>query len=175
MSSGFIHIYCGDGKGKTTAATGLALRCAGCGGQVLFARFLKNQHSGELKALAMIPGIEIINPQKSFGFFNTLSENEKVEMKLLYEDFWKEITEKIDTGHYTMLVMDEFMASYNYGVLNQESVFHFLQTKPEGLEVVLTGRNPAEELKEMAAYISEVTKIKHPFDQGIKARRGIEF
>ena len=76
-----IHIYCGDGKGKSTAAAGLALRCAGYGRKVLFVRFFKNDSSGELKGLRMIPEIELLSPRKSFGFYWNLSEQEKAELK----------------------------------------------------------------------------------------------
>ena len=77
MNQGLIHIYCGDGKGKTSAATGLAIRAAGTGMKVLFARFLKNEHSGELKVLDAVPEIEVMHLEKSYGFFSTLSDREK--------------------------------------------------------------------------------------------------
>lgn len=175
MTLGLIHIYCGDGKGKTTAATGLAVRHAGCGGKVLLARFLKNNHSGELEILKRISEIEIMNPLKAFHFYSTLSEEEKAEMKDVYITFWQTITQAITGGHYTMLVMDEFMAAYNYGIIDRQDALNFLKNKPESLEVVLTGREPADELVALASYVSEIRKIKHPFDQGTNARKGIEF
>ena len=89
MRQGMIHIYCGDGKGKTTAATGLAVRAAGSGMKVLFARFLKNENSAELCVLDQIPGIEVIHLPKSYGFYNTQSEEEKAETKQMYEELWK--------------------------------------------------------------------------------------
>ena len=84
MRQGMIQIYCGDGKGKTTAATGLAVRAAGSGMKVLFARFLKNENSAELCVLDQIPGIEVIHLPKSYGFYNTQSEEEKAETKQMY-------------------------------------------------------------------------------------------
>ena len=158
MRQGMIHIYCGDGKGKTTAATGLAVRAAGSGMKVLFARFLKNENSAELCVLDQIPGIEVIHLPKSYGFYNTQSEEEKAE------------TKQCD-----MLVMDEFMAADRYGLIPHEEAIQFLKEKPEGLEVVLTGRDPSEDLIRTADYVSEIRKVKHPFDCGVYARRGIEY
>ena len=94
MEKGLIHIYCGDGKGKTSAAIGLAVRAAGNGMKVLFTRFLKTEDSGELKILDQISGIEVIHLKKSFGFYKTLSEQGKKEMSEMYFRLWKEILVK---------------------------------------------------------------------------------
>ena len=174
MRQGMIHIYCGDGKGKTTAATGLAVRAAGSGMKVLFARFLKNENSAELCVLDQIPGIEVIHLPKSYGFYNTQSEEEKAETKQMYEELWKYALDRAKNGACDMLVMDEFMAADRYGLIPHEEAIQFLKEKPEGLEVVLTGREPGEELLELADYVTEMRKVKHPFDQGIPARKGIE-
>ena len=89
-----IHIYCGDGKGKSTAAAGLALRCAGYGRKVLFVRFFKNDSSGELKGLRMIPEIELLSPRKSFGFYWNLSEQEKAELKKVCRECLEEVKQR---------------------------------------------------------------------------------
>lgn len=175
MNTGLLHIYCGDGKGKTTAATGLAVRAAGSGFKVLFGRFLKNEASGELKVLDKIQDIEVLHLPKSFGFYNTLSEAEKKEAADMYEKLWETLCKEALTGKYQMLVIDEFMAAWNYGLIDKERALGFLKGRPSFLEVVLTGRNPAPELVELADYVSEIKKIKHPFDRDILARRGIEF
>ena len=175
MEKGLIHIYCGDGKGKTSAATGLAVRAAGCGKQVLFARFLKNEESGELEILDRIPEIHVIHLEKSYGFYRTLTEKEQAEVRQMYEALWHDIVRRAETDMYDVLVMDEFMAAYNYGLIGHDAAFAFLREKPERLEVVLTGRDPDEDLVELADYVSEIRKVKHPFDRGIRARRGIEY
>ena len=175
MEKGLIHIYCGDGKGKTSAATGLAVRAAGCGKQVLFARFLKNEESGELEILDRIPEIHVIHLERSYGFYRTLTEEEQAEVRQMYEALWQDIVQKAETDVYDVLVMDEFMAAYNYGLIGHDAAFAFLREKPVRLEVVLTGRDPDEDLVELADYVSEIRKVKHPFDRGIPARRGIEF
>lgn len=175
MRQGMIHIYCGDGKGKTTAATGLAVRAAGSGMKVLFARFLKNENSAELCVLDQIPGIEVIHLPKSYGFYNTQSEEEKAETKQMYEELWKYALDRAKNGACDMLVMDEFMAADRYGLIPHEEAIQFLKEKPEGLEVVLTGRDPSDELLELADYISEIKMVRHPFEKGIRARKGIEY
>ena len=120
MEKGLIHIYCGDGKGKTSAAIGLAVRAAGNGMKVLFTRFLKTEDSGELKILDQISRIEVIHLKKSFGFYKTLSEQGKKEMSEMYFRLWKEILVKARKEEYDVLVMDEFMAAYNYGLIPNE-------------------------------------------------------
>ena len=165
MEQGLIHIYCGDGKGKTSAAIGLAVRAAGSGLKVLFTRFLKNESSGELAILDDISQIKVLHLEKSYGFFKNLSEEKKQEVKETYLQLWRAIELEILTGRYDVLVIDEFMAAYRYD----------LKKKPKELEIVLTGRNPDEKLIELADYVSEIKKVKHPFDQGIYARKGIEY
>lgn len=175
MRKGLIHIYCGDGKGKTSAAIGLAVRAAGSGMKVLFARFLKNEQSGELKILDWIPEIEVLHLERSYGFFRTLTDQEKEEVRIMYGSLWKQIREKASGGAFDVLVIDEFMAAYQYGLIDHEEALDFLKGKPEKLEIVLTGRNPDSALVELADYVSEIRKVKHPFDRGILARPGIEY
>ncbi|MEG0109456.1 MAG: cob(I)yrinic acid a,c-diamide adenosyltransferase, partial [Lachnospiraceae bacterium] len=159
----------------TTAATGLAVRAAGNEMKVLFTRFLKNENSCELKVLDAIPNIHVIHLCKSFGFYHTLKEEEKIELQRIYRELWGHIKEEIELGNYKVLVLDEIISAYNYGILDQQEVQYFLEHKPEELEVILTGRNPGKELMELADYVSEVKKIKHPYDKNIGARQGIEY
>ena len=175
MERGLIHIYCGDGKGKTSSAVGLAVRAAGCKKKVLFARFLKNENSGELNILDSISDIEVLHLEKSYGFYKTLTEKEKKEVKKLYEALWNEVLRKVSGGSYDVLVMDEFMAAYRYGLIPNEEAVQFLKDRPDNLEVVLTGRDPSDEILELADYISEVKMVRHPFEKGIRARKGIEY
>lgn len=175
MKQGLIHIYCGDGKGKTSAATGLAVRAAGCGKRVLFTRFLKNENSGELKILDAVPEIRVVHLDRSYGFFSTLSDREKEDVRQMYGQLWQDIKKLVSGSGFDVLVMDEVMAAYRYGLIPREEVLEFLKGKPENLEIVLTGRDPDENLVELADYVSEIRKIKHPFDRGIRAREGIEY
>lgn len=175
MEIGLTHIYCGDGKGKTTAAIGLAVRAAGTGKKVMFVRFLKNDHSGELQSLDKISGIVVLGPDRSFGFYKTLTEEEKKECRDVYRDLWDTAVRRAVSEEFDMLVLDEFMAAYGYGMIEPNAALHFLKEKPKRLEAVLTGRNPAPEILALADYVSEIRKVKHPFDCGILAREGIEY
>lgn len=175
MKQGLIHIYCGDGKGKTTAATGLAVRACGSGMKVLFVRFLKNENSAELCVLDQIPGIEVIHLPHSYGFYQKQTDVQKNETKKMYVNLWQSAVSRVREESFDMLIMDEFMAADRYDLIPHEEAVAFLKEKPEGLEVVLTGRNPSEDLIELADYVSEIQKVKHPYDSGIHARRGIEY
>ena len=155
---GCLHIYCGDGKGKTTAAVGLAVRAAGYGMKVLFCQCMKDGTSSEVEMLQKL-GIDYCCCTEKFGFYWNMTEEQK---------------EKAKEENYGMLVIDEFMSAYQYGMIAPREAIRFLMERPEGLEVVLTGRDPGEELIELADYVTEMKKRKHPFDKGVKARKGIE-
>lgn len=172
---GCIHIYTGDGKGKTSAAVGLAVRFAGHGGKVLFVQFLKDGSSGEIGVLRDVPGITVLPCTKQFGFSFMMSEEQKKEAVACYTQYLQEILGKAVFEEYGLLILDEAVAAYNLQFFNTQSLLDFLRSKPEMLEVVLTGRNPADELVELADYVSEIRKIKHPFDEGLPAREGIEW
>ncbi len=170
---GLVHIYCGDGKGKTSAAIGLAVRAAGRGKKVLISRFLKTDDSGEVMILKEIPGITVLPCEKSFGFLFRMSEEQKKEAASYYQEQFEKTVKMAE--RYDLLILDEMMASISGKMVPEERVLQFLQEKPENLEVVLTGRNPSDRLKEEADYISEILAVRHPYEQGIPAREGIEY
>lgn len=174
MKQSCIHIYCGDGKGKSTAAMGLALRAVGSGEKVLVTQFLKDGTSSELKILRELPGVQVLACEKKFGFFWNMTEEQKAQAKDAYEELFEKAVKTAAEENVFLLVMDEFIAAYNHGMIDQKKALAFLKERPEGLEVVLTGREPAPELVELADYVSEIQKKKHPFDQGVPARKGIE-
>lgn len=171
---GLIHIYCGDGKGKTTAAVGLAVRCAGRGNKVLLVQFLKSRDSGELYSLAKLPDIEVMRGKESKKFTFQMNEEEKHALLIEHNKMFEQVLAKIKNGGYSLLVLDEVIGALNAKVFEMPKLIEFLRHKPENLEVVLTGRNPAPELVEIADYVSEMRKVKHPMDKGIMAREGIE-
>lgn len=170
--AGLIHVYCGDGKGKTTAAAGLAARCAGSGGRVLFFQFLKDNSSGERKSLAAA-GVTLIDGAERAKFVWSMTEDEKRGAADFYGGKFKELTEL--APEYDMLVMDEIFPAVRYGFVPIEAILAFLENKPQGLEVVMTGREPDERLLNKADYVSEIKKRAHPYDKGIKARKMIEY
>lgn len=171
---GLIHIYCGDGKGKTTAAVGLAVRCAGRGNKVLLVQFLKSRDSGELYSLAKLPDIEVMRGKESKKFTFQMNEEEKHALLIEHNKMFEQVLAKIKNGGYSLLILDEVIGALNAKVFEMPELIEFLRHKPENLEVVLTGRNPAPELVEIADYVSEMRKVKHPMDKGIMAREGIE-
>ncbi len=171
---GLIHIYCGDGKGKTTAAVGLAVRCAGRGNKVLLVQFLKSRDSGELYSLAKLPDIEVMRGKESKKFTFQMNEEEKHALLIEHNKMFEQVLAKIKNGGYSLLILDEVIGALNAKVFEMPKLIEFLRHKTENLEVVLTGRNPAPELVEIADYVSEMRKVKHPMDKGIMAREGIE-
>lgn len=186
-----IHIYTGDGKGKTTAAIGQAIRTAGNRIPVLFVQFLKDGSSGEIELLKSIPGIQVDYVEHPYGFYKNMTALEREDAReayarLLHENIekaWnliardvtkKEKNEKKCTTR-LLVVLDEILASYEYQLICRETLQQFLQECPPDMEIILTGRNPGQELIEVADYVTTMKKIKHPFDQGIQARKGIEY
>lgn len=172
---GCIHIYCGDGKGKTSAAVGLAVRAAGRGRRVLVVRFLKTDDSGEVPVLEAVPGITVVPCDRTFGFVFRMTDGQKKEAAAYYTERFRRARTLAEQGACDVLILDEIMASCNYGMVPPEEVADFLRRKPEALEVVLTGRDPSEELLGLADYVSEVVMRRHPFTVGVPAREGIEY
>lgn len=171
--AGLIHIYCGDGKGKTTAAVGLAVRAAGAGKKVVFTQFFKDGSSSEIKVLQDVENIRIMHCKTVRGFWRRMDDIQKARAS---EDYTRLLADVIAASvDADLLVLDEIVSACNHGTVAETAVIDFLDSKPENLEVVLTGRNPSEALLSLADYVTEMRKIKHPYDRGITARKGIEF
>lgn len=173
MERGLIHIYCGDGKGKTTAALGLAVRASGRGYKVLFVQFLKTQETGELSVLDKL-GITVIRGKEGYSFSFNMADEEKAICRAVQDENLKRAIALCRSQDVDLLVLDEALGALEKNLVDRELLIEFLKTKPAGLEVVLTGRNPDRALLPIADYISEIKKVKHPFDSGINAREGIE-
>lgn len=171
---GLIHIYCGDGKGKTTAAVGLSVRAAGAGKRVLFAQFFKNGSSSEIRVLEQLPKVETDICRTHYGFYKRMNAEERGRAQRDYTALLEDALEKARDG-VDLLVLDEVVSACNHQMVPEERLAAFLKQKPEELEVVLTGRGPSGALLELADYVTEMRKEKHPYDRGIQARRGIEF
>lgn len=171
--TGLIHIYCGDGKGKTTASVGLAVRAAGAGKRVVFTQFFKSGNSSEIKSLQCLENIHIMHCTTVRGFFSRMSDAEKAKASEDYTQLFRDAVSVAKDAD--LLILDEIISACNHGTVAESLVTAFLQNKPEKLEVILTGRNPSGALLAHADYVTEMRKIKHPFDCGIKARKGIEF
>ena len=169
---GLIHIYHGNGKGKTTAAAGLSVRMAGCKKKVIFAQFLKCGNSSEAEFFKNQENIEVICSKKPHGFFITLDDNEKQEVI-------KECNELFDclkkASDVELIVLDEILDAINLNILTEEDVISFLKVTCDSMEIVLTGRNPSQKLKDVADYVTNMKCEKHPYDRGFQARRGVEY
>ena len=167
-----LHLYCGEGKGKTTSALGLAMRASGRGLRVLFVQFLKNGSGGEIENLKSLPNITymVYNDISCFTF--AMSETQKKECIAANNGMIKQAAER--AADFDMFVFDELIGALDLGFADRVLVFDFLRNNPNK-EIVLTGRKPDSELLETADYVSEIKSIKHPYNKGIKAREGIEF
>lgn len=175
MDLGLIHIYCGDGKGKTTAAMGLGIRCAGREKKVILTQFLKDNNTGELLSIEKIgDNFQVIKGEPVKKFFKFMTKEEQVHTREEHEKRFKYVTLKAIKENFDILILDEIIAATNLNLVPLNDVINFLKNKPKGLEVVLTGRNPDERLIELADYVSEIKAIKHPYEKGINSRIGIE-
>ena len=172
---GLVHMYFGDGKGKTTAAVGLAARAAGRGRRVLFAQFLKGRKTGELNSIKKFDA-RVIRSEKSKRFCWEMTDEEIAECRMIQAELLDEIKEIIHGAEQIdLLVLDESLNAAERGLLDEDALRDFIMQKPRGLEIVLTGRTAPEWLMERADYITEMKKHKHPFDKGVDGRMAIEF
>ena len=172
-NSGLIHIFYGSGEGKTSAATGVALRMCGSGGRVVFAQFLKDGTSSELAALRQQPGISLCCAATARGMVYTMNQQEKEQTA---RNCRRRLQEAFATAQEAdLLVLDEVIDACCLEVLELRELLVFLDNRPEGLEVILTGHSLPLELEKRGDYITHMQSQRHPFDRGVPARRGIEF
>ena len=171
--TGKIHIYFGNGKGKTTAAVGQIVRAAGYGLDVLVFQFLKNNSSNESRILEQIPNITCLPGREKIKFANQMNSEEKAELKHYNTKALDEIIKFCSP--FDVLFLDEVLCAVELGLLNEDKLLSFLKHKPRGLEIIMTGHDISERMLAAADYVTEMNKIKHPFDEGTSAREGIEF
>ena len=196
MSRGLVHAYYGDGKGKTTAAAGLALRAYGAGLSVLFVQFLKDGRSSEVEVLRTKLGIPVLAGTVTKHMTFEMTRDEKALTRVLLEEIWESVLDwtrkgtvrddafsqagedsqvpKIsETGR--LLVLDEILGAVETGLFPEGKLLAFLDNRPDDLEVVLTGRNPSLAVIDRTDYRSQIVCAGHPYNRGIAARKGIEF
>ena len=172
---GLLIVFTGNGKGKTSAATGTALRAVGNGLKVLMIQFIKGSwHYGELDAARMLGGAFEIRVMGR-GFVKIGTQKPDPEDIRLAEEAWKAAVEAMQGGGYDMLILDEVNYAIHYRMLSIDSVLAGLAGRPESLHVICTGRNAHPRLVEAADMVSEIKEIKHPYEKGILAQRGIEY
>lgn len=175
LETGLIHIYTGDGKGKTTAAVGLTIRAHAHGLRIMFVQFLKNGLSGEIGILRQLPNIKVYSGQADMKFTNQMADDDKARALAMHEHFFAEAVAAARRGDLDLLVLDETFGAIATGLLNSDEVYDFLCTKPATLEVVLTGRDPEPRFLKLADYISNIQCLAHPYSRGILAREGIDY
>ena len=171
--TGKIHVYYGNGKGKTTAAMGLVMRAAGTGLRVLVFHFLKDNTSGERVVLEGLENVTCLPGKENVKFSRQMSSEEKEEVKHYNNKALDEIAKL--TASFDVLLLDESLCAVKLGLLNEDKLSGFLQHKPRGLEVILTGHAVSERIQALADYVTEIRKIKHPYDKGVSSRQGIEY
>lgn len=170
-----IHIYCGDGKGKTTAALGLALRAAGNGMRVHIVQFMKGSETSELSALSKIPEITVRRCDRDYGFTFNMDKESRAMIKSCHDKMLNEACFLAGSGKTDMLILDEFCCAYNNNLLDRELADRAVLEVPDSTELILTGREPDKKFIEAADYVSEIKAVKHPYIRGITARKGIEY
>ncbi len=174
LPRGLVHLYCGDGKGKTTAAMGLCLRAAGAGQKVLIFQFLKDNRSSERKALGVVPGVTLVPGPESVKFSWKMTPAEKEALRAYYDGMLRSLMKTAGESGCGLLLLDEAVPAAGAGLLDEDLLLGSIRERPRALEMVLTGRGPSGRLLAEADYITEMKKCRHPFDSGMGARTGIE-
>jgi cob(I)alamin adenosyltransferase len=167
---GLVHVYTGDGKGKTTAALGLAMRAVGQGMKVAFIQFIKGEPCGEHLFVKQYRPFEIVQISIGDSFKKSKEQlNQEAQQTLAYAN------QEILSKKYDLVVLDEIFVAISQGLIAVKQVQELLDSKPASVELVLTGRNAPSEIAQRADLVTEMLVIKHPFTDGTTARRGIEY
>jgi cob(I)alamin adenosyltransferase len=172
MRKGYIQVYTGSGKGKTTAALGLAMRAAGAGHRVYFAQFIKKTKCSEHRALERFADLITLR-QFGTGFIRG-GKTTKAQVNAARHGF-EEVNKVIFSSLYDVVILDEINIAVHYGLVDVKDVLSILDAKPSHIEIILTGRYADEQIIERADLITEMKEIRHYMHKGIKARKGIEF
>ena len=170
---GLIHIYTGDGKGKTTAAIGLAMRAKGAGLKVIVAQLFK-QDSSEASMIKELK-IEHLQYSSKHPLFKKYSDAELKKEAAGCTTFVKGVFDKAKEQGYDFVVLDEIGPALKFELLNPDELADFIRSRPENTELIMTGRGFPSDIIKLADYVTEMTMIKHPFNAGVKARTGIEY
>ena len=172
MEKGYIHIYTGPGKGKTTAALGLGLRAAGAGFKVHMIQFMKGRRYSEIDAIENLPNFTI--SQHGRDEFVSKNKPEQIDIDLAQEGL-TQAKDIVKNAKYDMIILDEINVAIDYELIPLNDVMKLIEEKPEKLELVLTGRDVHPELVKIADVVTEMLEIKHPYQQGLIGRKGIDF
>ena len=172
LEQGYIQVYTGDGKGKTTASLGVALRVLGNNGKVFFAQFIKGRPSSEFSALSLF---EKNFTHKMFGSGRFIKKQPQEDEIKQAENGLKECCNALSSGKYDLVVMDELNGALGCGILQIDEVTAALKMRSSHTEIIITGREAPPELIAMADLVSEIQPVKHYFENGVNARKGVEY
>jgi cob(I)alamin adenosyltransferase len=168
---GYIHVYTGDGKGKTTAAFGLALRAAGAGLRVFIGQFVKGMQYSELRAIGRLAGLITV---KQYGRRCFIREKPDEQDIARARRGLEEVRHVLASGEYSVVILDEANIAAHFGLISVEELLGLMEAKPEGVELVITGRNADPRVVERADLVTEMREVKHYYREGVEARDGIE-
>lgn len=171
---GLVHLYVGDGKGKTTAAAGIAVRFLGTGGAVLFCQFLKGRPTGELALLERM-GARLLRAKTGEKFVFQMNGDERAELRNTHRECLAEAARIAAEGSVGLLVLDEVVDAVNCGAVELSQLLDLLKNRHPSVEVVMTGRNPDPAIAAAADYHTDFVCVAHPYKQGVAARRGVEY
>ncbi len=169
-----IQCYFGNGKGKTTASIGAAVRYAGSGKKVLYIQFLKNNQSSEFSLLSQIEAIDVLPSHVEYKLF----DNQKEELAILFRDAYTKLLSdgvKQCKKSYDMLVLDEILDAVSFGYIEETFLIDCLIELKSTIEIILTGHTLCKSIEEISDYVSEIKAVKHPYYAGIPSRKGIEY
>lgn len=170
--TGLIHVYTGNGKGKTTAAVGLGLRATGAGLSVHMIQFMKGRRYSEIDAIEKIPGFTV----KQFGRDEFVSKKDPAQIDIdLAREGFEYAKDVVKSGKFDVVILDEINCAVDFNLIPLASVIALVKNKAANTELVLTGRYAPKELIEIADLVTEMKEIKHPYQNGIEARKGIDW
>lgn len=169
-----IHLYFGDGKGKTTAAAGLAVRACGSGWKVVFAQFMKGRESGETRSLTALPGVFVLRSGADGKFTFQMDQQEREDAAEKNADLLESVFKEASERNAQLVVLDEAVTAVSRQMISGTRLKELISYYSDDFEIVLTGHQPEKWMMEAADYITEMKKIKHPYDSGVNARKGIE-
>ena len=172
FEKGYVQLYTGNGKGKTTSAVGLGIRAAGAGLKVAMIQFMKGRRYSEIDSIEKLPGFEVF--QHGRDEFVSKEDPERIDIDLARGGM-DHALQVIGSGEYDLVILDEINVAIDFGLVDLGEVLRMLDSRPAHVEVVLTGRYAPKELLEMADLVTEMREVRHFFNSGVEARKGIEF
>jgi cob(I)alamin adenosyltransferase len=172
LEKAIVHVYTGPGKGKTTAALGLGLRAAGAGFKVHILQFMKGRRYSEIDSIEKIPNFTI--SQHGRDEFVSKENPEQIDIDLAQKGF-EQAKKIVKNNEYDMVILDEINVAVDYNLIPVDDVLKLIEEKPEKLELVLTGRDAHPEIVKVADLVTEMLEIKHPYQQGVIGRKGVDF